>query len=487
MDDAAIAASMRAKDPAGLAEAYRAYADRLFTYCASMLRDRDAAADAVQDTFVIAAERIGQLRGDDRLRSWLYAIARNECLRIVRVRGRTTALDEAALEGVGAVTDETVDLDSDVRQEELTTLVWTAADGLNPREREVLDLSLRHRLDGPELAAAMGVSTNLAAAVLSTARQQLERALAALIVARTGRRDCVTLDGLLAGWDGAMTVLLRKRVARHIESCTGCTERKRRDVSAAALLGATPMLVAPPALRERVLGAYGEVELVSYHAEIAKRAGRFNRDGFPNPLDMPRMIFGWRAPAVAAAGVAALMVGGMALIGGTTDAALTLTPSPAPSATPTPTPAPTASAPSPSPMTTPAPSATPPPTSPGPETTQPPPSTPEPPPSPDLIVIYCDPVLANECDSLTMVRRQATVWITTESAEPMEILATTTSGWLVVSPSSMVVVPDQPVPISFGSASEPGCPARVHFTIPETDEVERFTVVHSDVPPCITS
>lgn len=484
VDDAAIVASMRAKDPAGLAEAYGSYADRLFTYCTSLLRDRDASADAVQDTFIIAAERIGQLREPDRLRSWLYAIARNECLRIVRVRGRTTALDEAALEGVGAMSDETVDHGADLRQEELSSLVWTAADGLNPREREVLELSVRHQLDGPELAAAMGVSANHAAAVLSKARQQLERALAALIVARTGRRDCSTLDGLLAGWDGAMTVLLRKRVARHIETCTVCTERKRHDVSAAALLGVTPLLVAPLALRERVLGGFGDVELVSYNAGIASRAGRFNRDGFPIPLDRPRAHFGWQAPAVAAVGAAALMVSGIVLLGETTDAALNITAPPSVSAPPSlspgsPTPPSLSPTPTPTPSAMPSTSAPPPQTSTEPETSEPPPTTSEPPPPPDLLIIYCDPELTDGCKAVTMENGQTVVWLMTEGDEKIEVIATEDSAWLVVNTRQpMVITPGIPTRVAFGMASgtKPGCPVLVTFAVSGTAETELLTV-----------
>src|SRR5690606_14590265 len=80
VDDRALVAALVAGDPRGLEGAYRAHADRIYTYCRGVLRDPDAAADAVHDTFVLASQRAHQLRGPARLRSWLYAIARNECL-----------------------------------------------------------------------------------------------------------------------------------------------------------------------------------------------------------------------------------------------------------------------------------------------------------------------------------------------------------------------------------------------------------------------
>ena len=41
-------------------------------------------ADAVQDTFLVATAKVRNLRDPGKLRSWLYAVARNECLRRLR-------------------------------------------------------------------------------------------------------------------------------------------------------------------------------------------------------------------------------------------------------------------------------------------------------------------------------------------------------------------------------------------------------------------
>ena len=85
MHDREVVAAIVAGDPAGLAEAYDRYATPLYSFCRTMLREPADAADAVQDTFVIAAPRMSGLRDPERLRSWLYAVARNECHRRLRV------------------------------------------------------------------------------------------------------------------------------------------------------------------------------------------------------------------------------------------------------------------------------------------------------------------------------------------------------------------------------------------------------------------
>src|SRR5487761_395286 len=222
MEDREVVAAVVAGDPAGLGEAYDRYAVALNAYCRSMLREPADAADAVQDTFVVAASKLGGLRDPGKLRSWLYAVARNECLRRLRTRNVTFALEEAAF-----LPGDSADVGSATEHADLRELVRNAIDGLNPGDQDVIELSLGHALDGDDLAATLGVSRNHAHALLSRARIKLERSLGALIVARTGRHACPVLEAMLAGWDGQMTVLLRKRISRHIEQCDICGERKR--------------------------------------------------------------------------------------------------------------------------------------------------------------------------------------------------------------------------------------------------------------------
>ena len=78
MRDSEVVASIVAGDPDGLAAAYDRYADPLYKYCRSMLSNPAGAADAVQDTFVIAASRLAGLRDPELLRAWLSR-ATNAC------------------------------------------------------------------------------------------------------------------------------------------------------------------------------------------------------------------------------------------------------------------------------------------------------------------------------------------------------------------------------------------------------------------------
>ena len=193
MQDREVFAAIVAGDPRGIAEAYDTYAMPLYSYCRSLLREPEDAADAVQDTFLIATAKLGGLRDPGKLRSWLYAVARNECYRRLRSGEATSALDEAvdlpAAAGGHASTAESADVASALERAEVHQLVRDAINGLNPGEQDVIKLSLVQGLDHDELADALGVSRNHAHALQSRARSQLERSLGALIVARTGRGE----------------------------------------------------------------------------------------------------------------------------------------------------------------------------------------------------------------------------------------------------------------------------------------------------------
>jgi len=284
MEDPEIVAAIVSGDQDGLAEAYDRYAMPLYAYCCSMLREPADAADAVRDTFLIAAARLGGLRDPAKLCPWLYAVARNECLRRLRAGPITARLEEA-----GKVSTAPAGVGSAAERADLQKLVRDAIDGLNPGDRDVIELSLSHELADKDLADVLGVSRLHAHALLSRARSQLEGSLGALIVARTGRPTCAGLDTMLAGSDGQLTVLMRKRINRHIEQCEMCGDRKRRELTPALFAGMAPLVAMMPGFRDQLLRSMADRTPagIAERLSVADRAGRFGPSGFPKPVRAP--------------------------------------------------------------------------------------------------------------------------------------------------------------------------------------------------------
>jgi len=298
MRDSEVVASIVAGDPEGLAEAYDRYSGALFGYCRSLLREPADAADAVQDTFVIAASKLTRLRDPERLRAWLFAVARNECLHRLKSR------QAAPLEDIPEQPDDSADVGAEVERAETRALMRAAVGGLNDGERDVIN-QLWHGLEVPEVAAVLGVSRNHAYALFSRARDQLEASVAVLVVGRSGRKDCAALDRLLNGWDGRLNATLRKRVGRHIDRCMVCSDRLRQELQPAMLLSLTPgALLAvtlatdhvtalagtrpagpPPALRAEVLrhASNTDPHAVAHRVTAGRSTRPFGMNGFPKP------------------------------------------------------------------------------------------------------------------------------------------------------------------------------------------------------------
>jgi RNA polymerase sigma factor (sigma-70 family) len=313
-EDSELAIRVADGDSAALAIVYDRYADRLFDFCNSMLRDREEAADTVQQCFLIAAEKMGSLREPSKMRAWLYAVARHDCLRRIRRRSREVVSQEtAATEAPLTLSDEVADVQS------LQELVWSAAKGLAPKDQALLDLHVRQGLNGQELAEAVGVKPSNVYVMVNRLKAQFERAMGALLVMRLASTDCRELEAILEGSGTEFTVLVRKRVVRHIEGCDICEDNRRRLASPIALLAAVPIVPAPLLLRARVLRNWpsaghgppegvGEVAngaITKTSAQVPKLSGR---TGFPKAPSASGLM-SIPVAAVAVVVVAAAIVG----------------------------------------------------------------------------------------------------------------------------------------------------------------------------------
>lgn len=73
-----------------------AHEDRVFSVCLRIMSNRDAALDAVQETFLTVFRKAGQFKGESALSTWIYRVAVNTCYDQLRKqnRQRTEALPE---------------------------------------------------------------------------------------------------------------------------------------------------------------------------------------------------------------------------------------------------------------------------------------------------------------------------------------------------------------------------------------------------------
>jgi RNA polymerase sigma factor (sigma-70 family) len=316
VEDRRLAQSLLDGVPGTFAEIYDFYAPRLFDYCHALLRDQDLAADALHDSLIAAQEHIAKLREQERFRSWLYTIVRNECLRLLADPERP----EQRLQAPEEPDDAFLDAAERQRREETRQLVHSALAGLNSREREALDLAARHDLSVEELSGVLGTSSHEATELVQRARDRLDSTLSAAIIARTGRDDCPSVAALVDEQEWPLPPEVSRRLVRHIESCPTCRDHQRRRVSTTRLMRVLPVAAIPAALRMAVFSLADAPDQHERRTLIAQRAEPFDVWGWPTSLDKTRQRDQGRTgspkllPAIGAAAGVILLVGGVFLL-----------------------------------------------------------------------------------------------------------------------------------------------------------------------------
>jgi RNA polymerase sigma factor (sigma-70 family) len=307
--DREIVAAITEGDSTGVAAAFGRHAQRLYAYCRSQLAEPADAADAVRDTYVIASAEISRLSQPDRLRAWLFALARNECQWRLR-----TAVPSARLYEAAHAMDDTGTFAVVTQQAEFRAQMRVALAGLDPVDREIGELNLRHGLYGTDLADILGVPRSQAHVLAARARSRFERSVGALLLAWAEREHCRALAVILDDQGDKATASLRWQVRRHIGRCEVCGVHKRSGLNPAILLSLLPAAPLPADLRRQTLGLISDDSstAVAYRASVLGRAVRFGAGGFPVQLTTPS-VPGRRVTSVAAVAAAAAA---LALLGG---------------------------------------------------------------------------------------------------------------------------------------------------------------------------
>lgn len=143
---------LRAGDAEAGALLNRVYREALVRFCWGYLGSLDQAEDAVQDICfkVLSASEV-----PDRFRSWLYRIARNHCVNLLR--DRATRKDDRRLPSASMPADTlTGHLTRLVKDEARSRLLELVA-SLSDAQREVLRLRYVEDLSRSEIAEVLGV------------------------------------------------------------------------------------------------------------------------------------------------------------------------------------------------------------------------------------------------------------------------------------------------------------------------------------------
>lgn len=202
---------------------FRRYHQSLYRFCLAIVGNPQDAQDALQNTMM---KVLRALPGEERrieLKPWLYRIAHNESIDLLRRRRETRELDaEQAAPGYGLAEDAAT-------RERLRRLIADLKE-LPERQREVLVMRELSGLDFEEIGAALDTSGAVARQTLYEARQSLRQM-------EEGREmSCSVVSRALSDGDGRVT--RRRDVRAHLRSCPACRafrdeiQSRQRDLAA---------------------------------------------------------------------------------------------------------------------------------------------------------------------------------------------------------------------------------------------------------------
>ena len=153
-DDAALVAAARVQ-PEAFTALYDRYASRVYSYCYLRLGSREAAEDAMSETFLKAFADLDKYRGGLFV-GWLMRIAQFTVVDVYRRNRRRPALP---LDAAGDIADPTELLDERAASDSELESLRAALRQLPADQRAVLELQLAE-LSPQEIAAALGRSLN---------------------------------------------------------------------------------------------------------------------------------------------------------------------------------------------------------------------------------------------------------------------------------------------------------------------------------------
>jgi len=239
---------------------YRSYFEPVYDFAVRTMKDRHGAADVVQDAFIKAHAKIGQLRNPEAFRPWLYAIVRREALNRFRDQARESVT--STLEGdepgvnplLGRVTDDLAhDPVAAAELSDSAALVWEAAASLDADTYTVLDLHVRKGLTSAEIADVLGISKGNAYTKVNRMKERTGAAISTYLLIRKGSKKCNDLARIVAGESlPPVTAKLRRAVDRHTRTCETCDEKRRALVAPMSIFAALAAVQAPAGLEAAI-------------------------------------------------------------------------------------------------------------------------------------------------------------------------------------------------------------------------------------------
>jgi RNA polymerase sigma-70 factor (ECF subfamily) len=181
--DRKVIEAIRAGDTGAYRELVERYQGRVFAMICGMVRDREEARDITQESFIKAYRNLDRFRLDSSFYTWLYRIAMNcaiDLLRRRKVRRHSEFNEEIGQKDSSGMMDDShskMNPGKDLERKRLRKKIFAALDELSEDHRQILVLREIEGLSYEEIGETMEIPEGTVMSRLFYARRKMQSLL----------------------------------------------------------------------------------------------------------------------------------------------------------------------------------------------------------------------------------------------------------------------------------------------------------------------
>jgi RNA polymerase sigma-70 factor (ECF subfamily) len=173
--DGQLLARIAQGDQEAVAALYHRLERPLFAFLVKTLRDREAAADVLNDTMLDVWRQAGRFEGKSSVATWIYAIAHHKAISWLRRRREVELNDEMAAE----IPDDSPSAEARLADADVAVTIARLMERLSVDHRIVLQLAYFQEFSVSQIAEILDCPENTVKTRMFYARQRLKALLEA--------------------------------------------------------------------------------------------------------------------------------------------------------------------------------------------------------------------------------------------------------------------------------------------------------------------